>query len=62
MRAWMAGREGRFALRDLYEALGIPPGLPRERTARDLRDFVRRGEVIRDNDGRCNGYRYHTSE
>ncbi len=58
MRAWMSGREGRFALRELYEALGIPPGLPRERVARDLRDFVRRGEVIRDNDGRCNGNRY----
>lgn len=58
MRAWMSGREGRFALRELYEALGIPPGLPRERAARDLRDFVRRGEVIRDNDGRCNGNRY----
>ena len=58
MRAWMAGREGRFALRDLYEALGIPPGLPRERVARDLRDFVRRGEVVADPDGRCNGNRY----
>lgn len=58
MRAWMSGREGRFALREIYEALGIPPGLPRERLARDMRDFVRRGEVICDNDGRCNGNRY----
>jgi hypothetical protein len=58
MRAWMAGREGRFALRDLYEALGIPPGLPRERAARDLQDFVRRGEVVSDPDGRCIGNRY----
>lgn len=58
MRAWMSGREGRFALRELYEALGIPPGPPREHVARDLRDFVRRGEVIRDDDGRCNGHRY----
>ena len=54
----MSGREGRFALRDLYEALGIPPGLPRERAARDLRDFVLRGEVVSDPDGRCNGNRY----
>jgi hypothetical protein len=58
MRSWMAGREGRFALRDLYEALSIPPGKPRERAARDLGDFIRRGEVASDPDGRCNGNRY----
>ena len=51
MRNWMQARSGsigarRFFSRELYEALGIPPGHTREKARNALRDFVARGEVI----------------
>ena len=47
MRAWMRRRRKPFAPADVSAGLGIPPGPERERVARALRDFLRRGEVAR---------------
>ena len=50
MRKWMQERTGstgerRFFPRELYEALGIPPGYEREKARKALTDFLTRGEV-----------------
>jgi len=58
MRAWMSGVGRPFSRADIYAALGIAPGLERERVARAFQDFLRRREVVPAPDGRAKKTRY----